>query len=228
MDEYPHPKREFTAFDRYGLPIICLVAGIISPFLIDGTVARYFKNSKLPGDLKDFFDAAEHFGTPYGQLIGLLCLAAATGWKDRRVVRIFLGASTAGIAANILKLCVGRVRPKEFDLQNLQVLDSFVGWFPLHSGGSDFESFPSAHTASAFGFAALLFWAFPKGRIVFISLGFLVAMQRLSTSAHYPSDVLIGAMIGWTVGLLFTGSTWPGRKFDLWESKASLTSNETT
>lgn len=196
------------------IPSLLFVLGLISLLTIDHSVGKYFAEHKLPGELREFIDAAEHFGTPYGQLLGLLCVAAATGWQERRVVRIFLGTSIAGLAANVVKLLIARTRPRAFDFDTAGILEGFVGLLPLGMGGSSIQSFPSAHTASAFGFAALLTWAFPRGRNTFIVLGLLVGIHRISTSAHYPSDVFVGAAVGWLVGLWFTGTTWPARQFD--------------
>jgi membrane-associated phospholipid phosphatase len=54
-------------------------------------------------------------------------------------------------------------------------------------------SFPSGHAAVAAGFAAALGWKYPAGRWVFFLFAVLAAVQRLSSSSHYPSDVAVGA-----------------------------------
>ena len=219
MDELRETDSATNTFDRLIFPTLMLVLGIVSIFTIDASVGRYFRIVKPSGEFRDFIDATEHFGTPYGQVLSLMCVTAAMGWKEWRIVRIFLGASVAGLCANLGKLCVQRIRPSKFDFDSQSILESFVGWFPLGKGGSDFQSFPSAHTASAFGFAALLTWAYPKGRPAFLLLAFLVAVHRVVTSAHYPSDVFIGGAIGWFVGWFFASSNPISRWFDRLETK---------
>ncbi len=219
MDDSLHQRPTWNLVNQIGFPTVLLMFGVVCVFTIDYSVGKHFTTFRLHGELRDFVDAAEHFGTPYGQILILLCLAGCTGWKERRVYRILAGATAAGLIANVLKLLVGRRRPKAFDFENSRILDSFSGWLPFHSDGSLFESFPSAHTASAFGFAALLIWAFPKGRAIFILLGLLVGVHRVTTAAHFPSDVFAGAAVGWFMGYSFTSSTWVTRKFDWLERK---------
>ncbi len=219
MDDSLNERATWNQFNQFGVPTILLIVGMLCIFTIDYSVGKHFTTLRLHGELRAFVDAAEHFGTPYGQILILLCLTVSTGWKERRVFRIFVGATAAGLVANILKLLIGRSRPKAFDFDNSHILDSFTGWLPFHSGGSLLESFPSAHTASAFGFAALLAWAFPKGRVVFMLMGLLVGVQRTTAAAHFPSDIFAGAAIGWLIGYSFTAPTiWVNKKFDQLES----------
>lgn len=61
---------------------------------------------------------------------------------------------------------------------------------------SDFHSFPSGHTAVAFGLATSLSLLYPQAKVLFLGLASLVGIQRVITQAHYPSDVLAGLLIG--------------------------------
>ena len=69
------------------------------------------------------------------------------------------------------------------------------------SAGS--PSFPSGHTSSAFAVATSLSVLFPKWYVIapsFIWAG-AVGYSRMHLGVHYPSDVLVGAIVG-------SGSTW--------------------
>ena len=61
------------------------------------------------------------------------------------------------------------------------------------------HSFPSGHSAAAFAGAWLLGGYYPQGRAIFYAIAALVAFCRVYLGAHYPSDVVVGALSG--VGL---------------------------
>jgi undecaprenyl-diphosphatase len=64
-------------------------------------------------------------------------------------------------------------------------------------------SFPSGHTASAFAFASTMGEEAPPTWAPLHATAALIGYSRVHTGVHYPSDVmvgaLIGAMCGWTV-----------------------------
>ncbi|MEI8225850.1 MAG: phosphatase PAP2 family protein [Bacteroidota bacterium] len=68
-------------------------------------------------------------------------------------------------------------------------------------GGS--PSFPSGHTSMAFATATSLSLAYPKWYIIVPTYTWAstVAYSRMDLGVHYPSDVLIGALVG-------AGSAW--------------------
>lgn len=60
-------------------------------------------------------------------------------------------------------------------------------------------SFPSAHAAFSFMIATLLSTWFPRQRILFYLLAVLIAWSRLYLVLHFPSDVIIGALLGYGI-----------------------------
>ena len=68
-------------------------------------------------------------------------------------------------------------------------------------------SFPSGHTSSSFS-AAIVFFAMLPWWIGIPSLLFavLIAFSRLYLGAHYPSDVICGAILGIIFGIVAVGS----------------------
>jgi membrane-associated phospholipid phosphatase len=57
-------------------------------------------------------------------------------------------------------------------------------------------SFPSGHTASSFASAWILASVWPKRAPVFFSLAGFVGFSRIYVGAHYPGDVVSGAIAG--------------------------------
>ncbi|MGW0856950.1 phosphatase PAP2 family protein [Streptomyces sp. NPDC002690] len=60
------------------------------------------------------------------------------------------------------------------------------------------SSFPSGHTAAAVGFTAAVAGLSPLVGAVCAVPAALVAVERVQSGAHYPSDVAVGAALGLT------------------------------
>lgn len=218
--------RNFDGWTVWRGPLACLLLGIVCLLTVDRMLGAHTSKYPLRGELGNLFDAAEHFGTPYGQLITLLTLFTCGAASFPKLTRVFAGATAAGLAADVAKLMVARTRPRVFNFESGSLWDGFTGWFPFGAGGAAAQSLPSGHTASAFGFAVMMIWAFPQGRPAFLVLAVLTALQRVLDGAHFASDVCMGAALGWTVGLMFTQvGALPGL-FDRWESRAANSSQK--
>lgn len=74
----------------------------------------------------------------------------------------------------------------------------------------DQYSFPSGHTLHAVAFTTLLLASLPQlaGILIFFTL--LVALSRMILGLHYPSDVLVGALLGWLMARLSLAIYPPG------------------
>lgn len=98
---------------------------------------------------------------------------------------------TSTIITTTLKFSIDRARPFETypDIQNLV--------------GAGSPSFPSGHTSEAFATATSLSLAFPKWYIIAPAYLWASAAgySRMHLGVHYPSDVLVGALVG-------AGSAW--------------------
>ncbi len=64
-------------------------------------------------------------------------------------------------------------------------------------------SFPSGHTIAAFSVATVIARRYPQHRkwLPFVAYGLasVVGFSRLTLSAHYPSDVLVGGVLGYSI-----------------------------
>lgn len=80
----------------------------------------------------------------------------------------------------------------------------FVTLAPIHLAGVPLDrfSFPSGHTQHAVGFSVTAVAFFPQLAPVLYPIVFLVALSRPLLGLHYPSDVLIGGVLGFAVSHL--------------------------
>ena len=157
----------------------------------------------LPGDLRRLIELGEVFAHGAGIALILASLAWAIPAARPRLWRVAACAAFPGLAADGIKLLVGRLRPAAFDVADLSAgRATWLGWNPrwFDPDGSAVgylaESFPSAHAATAAGLAVGLAWLFPRARVPAACFAVLAMLQRVVGAAHWPSDVLAGAAIG--------------------------------
>lgn len=127
--------------------------------------------------------------------VGLIALLALAGQGRRALLMLALGALNL-LVYYTLKRGTRRQRPFECsaDIRAcLKVPDAF--------------SFPSGHTLHAFAFAALLSGFHPALAPLLWSFAVLVALSRVVLGLHFPSDVVVGALLGvGTASLVLAGA----------------------
>ena len=72
---------------------------------------------------------------------------------------------------------------------------------------SDQFSFPSGHTSAAFVFLTITATALPALWLPLFLWALMVGLSRVALGVHYPTDVLVGALMGFGLGqltLMFT------------------------
>jgi membrane-associated phospholipid phosphatase len=201
--------------------IAVLVLAAAAALAVDVPIARAFRTwnqSALIASWLGYVTMFEMFGHGFGVFVLVISLHQLDPGRRWAIPRVVLCAMAAGGLANLLKMIVLRTRPYECALTGT-VWDTFGAWFPIFNAGSPGQSFPSAHTATAAGFAAALIWLYPQGRLLFTTLTILVGCQRIVCGAHYLSDVLIGAAAGVIVAQLFFNVGRLPLWFDRWEGR---------
>ena len=102
-----------------------------------------------------------------------------------QLLYILLGGSIGTAIYKILKKTT--VRPRPYQVHQVIVM----GERPL-----DHFSFPSGHTLHAVMVTTVLGYIAPVMLVLMLPFTLLVALSRMVLGLHYPSDVLIGALIG--------------------------------
>jgi membrane-associated phospholipid phosphatase len=120
---------------------------------------------------------------------GLGVVLAIFDSSNREAWLICAVLAPVAIALNyVIKLIVKRPRP---------VLEGL----PPLGGAPSSLSFPSAHATSSFAVATAMTRVDALGALAFV-LAFALSLGRPYLGMHYPSDVLVGAVLGVALGLI--------------------------
>jgi len=149
---------------------------------------------QLKGDIK----RETRWLAQYGQAVSAL-VASALVWeldpdRERRthaVLALLVATIGAAILGMLIKRLTGRIRPGR------ENAGQFTG--PSLSHANWRESFPSNHTASALAMSVVLATFYPAAAITFWTLGIVCGVLRYIMDAHWPSDVMGGALLGYAM-----------------------------
>ncbi|HMH21202.1 MAG TPA: phosphatase PAP2 family protein [Puia sp.] len=117
---------------------------------------------------------------------------------------------TAGLIETALKYMTGRQRPLYYDPVTNANKSTFHGplyQFTKQNGvkppSNTYTSFPSGHTTVAFAAATVFAMEYKNSKFVPViaySAATLIGLSRLTENAHWASDVLVGAVLGFLCG----------------------------
>jgi len=170
-------------------------------YIFDDEIRQVFQKNK--NNNLDF--ASKYVFEPLGS--GLYPAALFGGFyiyglaaKDNRARQIALGGTQAfvmaAVSSQVLKHIFHRHRPSQDSPPNPYLWEGpFKGW--------DYTAFPSGHTTAAFAIASMMSKVYKdKIWVGILSYGLAtgVGLSRVYDNVHWPSDVLIGAALGYAIG----------------------------
>ncbi|MBX3388644.1 MAG: phosphatase PAP2 family protein [Phycisphaeraceae bacterium] len=195
---------------------------------LDGAVRGWVYSHRTGGDLRRELEFLQQFGAISSIVILMIAFVILDSrpreWKRARIFDWIVAACATGITGHLLKIFIGRPRPL-FD-DPMHILGP-VGKYPVelkdgslalihawdYSSGvaSDLWSMPSSHALAAASLAVALTILYPRLRWLCVGLVIVVCIARVVLGAHYPSDVFVGAGIGWWVASVAMRSRWGSR-----------------
>ena len=175
---------------------------------------------RAPSWLIQIFDHVTEFGKSFWFLIPIaLALAMiallATPALPRmsqgvlaalavRLGFLFFAIGLPGLVFSVGKRLVGRARPFVEGSANPLIYRP-LGW------SVEYASLPSGHAIDAFAAAMAIGALWPRARLVLWTYAVLIAVSRVVLTAHFPSDVMVGAVVG-VVGALLVRDWYAARR----------------
>ena len=196
-DPTPHPApvgAPLVSRPAWGRWLLVSGAAIVAAHLLDDVAWR---TVRVPGVYeKDWGRLLRSMG-----FLPTWLLLALAWWlqQEERPTRktgttlLVLGPLLGGLAAELLKLLVRRLRPDP-ELFGYAFRSFTDG--PWSNRGM---GMPSSHTLVAFAGAFALARLFPRARWVFYLLAGGCGLSRVMATAHYLSDTVVAACVAWGV-----------------------------
>jgi len=128
------------------------------------------------------------FGGYFGYVLVFLLLLFLVK-NFRKYWRMVASALSAAILARLVIVEIIRYflpKPRPF-------IENHVNLLLDHLNQS---AFPSGHAAFYFAIATVVYFANKKTGIFFLIASFLISLSRVFAGIHWPSDILVGAIIG--------------------------------
>ncbi|HEV7607575.1 MAG TPA: phosphatase PAP2 family protein [Steroidobacteraceae bacterium] len=144
--------------------------------------------------IRVFFKIASRLGDGIIWYALMLVLPLIYGQRGLNVALIMLASGAAGLAVyKFLKRTFVRERP-------------FIRYAGISLAGAPLDrySFPSGHTLHAVAFTWQACAAFPELAVALVPLALAIATSRVVLGLHYPTDVLVGALLGAASGAIGT------------------------
>jgi membrane-associated phospholipid phosphatase len=181
---------------------VCFGVFVLGVILLDAWAAAAVKG--LPEWLVSFFDMITDYGKsgyvlwPLGLFFVFLCALPPllTGFQQRvlaavmvRIGFLFTAIAVPSLFDTIVKRMIGRARPMVTGHIDPYAFSPFI-W------RSDYASLPSGHATTAFAILVAFSTLWPRARPYLLIYALLIAMSRVVLTAHYPTDVAAGALVG--------------------------------
>lgn len=103
-------------------------------------------------------------------------------------IGIYGSVAVAMIVLLAIQILVGRDRPYEVILSIKPLIGHPLGF-----------SFPSGHAVFFSALASGVYLTNKKTGLIFAFCAVFIGISRIAVGVHWPSDILIGLLLGWTV-----------------------------
>ena len=110
-------------------------------------------------------------------------------YRALQTMFLFSSIVATGLAAQVLKFVFAKPRPGTFEEHGVFDFEFFMR-------DSNYNSFPSGHSTTAFTIFVVLTLLFPRYWLLFLVYAIGIIAARVGSFSHFVSDVMAGALLG--------------------------------
>jgi membrane-associated phospholipid phosphatase len=187
---------KYSAVLYWLIAIVIAATAIAVSFHFDDSVRQFMMQHQNPA-MRNFMRYVSLLGDwPLHAAIGLVLLGLAWRRGSEEWTRIFLAMllamMLAGVAGTVIKRTIPRARPS---------VHAETRWGgPRFS--SKYHSFPSGHVGASTAFFGVLVMARRRIGLACLSIPILIGFSRMYIGAHYLSDVVCAAVLGFSCSVV--------------------------
>ncbi|TDT70646.1 undecaprenyl-diphosphatase [Hypnocyclicus thermotrophus] len=194
----------FSRINIFYLVLILVIEYLIIKF-IDKVITKYFFENNT---ILFYFWGKLGYMIGKGDILSALLIIVVIFIKflnlDNSIERLFLitiiSSIFSGIFVNIIKPFITRKRPEK-KLNNFDLFKFKEAILEKKMFKHEYLSSPSGHTTSIFSAMVPLYLYY--NNFIFIIIACFVGVSRIISKKHWTSDVMLGAVLGSSIGYYF-------------------------
>ena len=189
-----------VARGKHLVPVLTVVGLTTGLIWLDHSDAPYFRRTTSFNSFNNAFSGNNMAIATAVAPIGLYAAGLITKDSYAQNTALFSGeaAVDAEVVDFVMKDATQRIRPRDIAPHG-----NFGDTFYRASSLSGSTSFPSGHEIVAFSIATVIARRYSSHKWVpYVAYGgaALIGLSRITTSAHFPADVFVGAALGYSIG----------------------------
>jgi len=184
---------------------IIVILAILSFLYFDESISQCFEN------IRNYFLTDLFMGITYvsSGVIIFFILTSLFLWKEHKrkwILPLWITLALSAIVSFLLKIVIQRSRPYQIGVVSSLLEEASHNIWNF--------SFPSFQTMLTFCAIPILSKEFPKLKNAWVIFAVLIAISRVYLGVHFMSDILIGGLIGYFLGVFVISSE---KKNKFWE-----------